>query len=75
MPTIWAWTFGAFFRTWNLRWKKIQKGWPLGTRTIEEGPRDFIGGNENPNKEATSKTYASEQILESIESIVQDVSS
>lgn len=36
---------------------------------------DFIGGNESPNKVATNKTYTSEQILEPIESIVQDVNS
>jgi hypothetical protein len=33
---------------------------PSSTRTTKEGPMDFIGGNESPNKVATNKTYTSE---------------
>jgi hypothetical protein len=55
--------------------KKKNKGYtsgagPLGTRTTEEELADLRGGKASPNREAISKTYALEEILEPRESVV-----
>jgi hypothetical protein len=48
---------------------------PSTIRTPEEELGDLRRGKESPNSEVVGKTYASEQILEPIEFVVQDVNS
>ncbi len=47
---------------------------PLKIRTIEEELGDLRGGRDSPKREVGDKTYVSEQTLEPIEFVVQDVS-
>jgi hypothetical protein len=47
---------------------------PLGTRILEEEPRDLKGGKDSFRREVGGETYALERILEPIKSIVQEVS-
>ncbi len=53
----------------------IDGAWPSGTTTTEEEPWDLRGGRDSPKREVGSKTYALEQTLEPIKSIVWEVSS
>jgi hypothetical protein len=47
---------------------------PLRIRTIEEELGDLRGGRDSPKREVGDKTYVSEQTLEPLEYVVQDVS-
>jgi hypothetical protein len=48
---------------------------PLGIRTEEGESTNLKGGKDNPQREVSGMTYASEETLEPIKFILQEVSS
>ncbi len=69
---LWIWIFNFFSRTKNLiRGSEQREYW--WCKTIKY--KNIKGGKDSLKKEANGETYASEQTLEPIESVVQVVSS